>query len=203
MKKIRIGIFGGCFNPPHNMHKKIGLDLINQNYVDKVIYVPTGNKYQKNELALAVHRYHMLELMAKNNQNLEVSNYEIKNKLTFTYETLDYFKNKYPNAEIYFICGMDNLNEINTWKNYEYILKNYKLLIINRNTLKINKYVLPYIGNSIIITNIKTTKISSTQIRNILKEKDVSNKYLKNLDKEVLSYIKEKQLYSNRKEETI
>ena len=44
---MKIGIFGGSFNPPHNMHKNIALDLIKNKYLDKVIYVPTGNKYNK------------------------------------------------------------------------------------------------------------------------------------------------------------
>ena len=44
---MKIGIFGGSFNPPHKMHKKIALDLIKRGYVEKVVYVPTGNKYNK------------------------------------------------------------------------------------------------------------------------------------------------------------
>ncbi len=47
---MKIGIFGGCFNPPHNMHKDIGLNLIKKKYLDRVIYVPTGDQYQKEEL---------------------------------------------------------------------------------------------------------------------------------------------------------
>ena len=48
---MRIGIFGGTFNPPHKMHLKIGIDLLYKNYLDKIIYVPTGSKYKyKNNL---------------------------------------------------------------------------------------------------------------------------------------------------------
>ena len=45
---MKIGIFGGSFNPPHNMHKNIALELIEHGYLDKVIYVPTGDSYEKN-----------------------------------------------------------------------------------------------------------------------------------------------------------
>ena len=44
---MKIGIFGGSFNPPHNMHENIALNLIANGYVDKVIYVPTGDNYNK------------------------------------------------------------------------------------------------------------------------------------------------------------
>ena len=183
---MKIGIFGGCFNPPHNMHKSIALDLINKNYLDKVIYVPTGDKYNKKELVEASHRYNMVKLMIENNPNLLVSDYEIKNKLTYTYQTLDYFKNKYPNDEIYFICGSDNLLELNTWRNYDYIINNYKILVIKRNRfdkVKINK--------NIILTDISMNDISSTMIR-----KDL-NYILKNnnLDIKIYNYIKENKLY--------
>ena len=98
---MKIGIFGGSFNPPHNMHKNIALDLIKNKYLDKVIYVPTGNKYNKKGLANQNDRYNMLKLMIEGYDNLDVSNYEF-GKLTFTYETLNHFKNIYKNA-----CGME------------------------------------------------------------------------------------------------
>ena len=56
---MKIGIFGGSFNPPHNMHKNIALDLLKNKYLDKVIYVPTGNKYNKKGLANQNDRYNM------------------------------------------------------------------------------------------------------------------------------------------------
>ena len=130
---MKIGIFGGSFNPPHTMHKSISLDLINNKYIDKIIYVPTGNKYNKKNLIDSTHRYNMLKLLTNNNPNLEVSNYELQTNLTYTYQTLNYFKDKYKNDEIYFICGSDNLKQIEIWKNYKYILSNFKILVITRN----------------------------------------------------------------------
>ena len=180
---MKIGIFGGSFNPPHIMHKKIALDLINEKYLDKVIYVPTGNKYNKKDLIDVKYRIEMLRLMCDNNC-LEVSDYEIKNNLIYTYQTLDYFKIKYSNDEIYFICGSDNIKQIYTWKNYEYILNNYKILVVLRNNDKnidIQKH------NNIIVTNIRTDDLSSTSLRNNLDEL--------NLDKKVYNYIKQEKLY--------
>ena len=92
---MKIGIFGGSFNPPHKMHKKIALDLIKKHYLDKVIFVPTGRKYKyKNNLLSDKVRLEMLKLMCIDNKDLDVSDYELKDHIVYTYDTLDYFKNK-------------------------------------------------------------------------------------------------------------
>ena len=187
---MKIGIFGGSFNPPHNMHKNIALDLIKNKYLDKVIYVPTGNKYNKKGLANQNDRYNMLKLMIGNVSYLDISTYEF-GKLTHTYQTLDHFKKHYKDDEIYFICGSDNLKEIKTWKRYQYILSNYKLLVIRRNGESITDILSElksYQDNIIVIDDIKSS-LSSTSIRNELKNNIKSADSL-NIDSKVLEYIK-------------
>ena len=190
---MKIGIFGGCFNPPHKMHKDIAVNLINNKYVDKVIYVPTGNKYQKRELLSDNDRYQMLKLMIKGTDKLLVSDYEFNNELTYTYQTLDYFKKKYKNDEIYFIMGADNLDEFNTWKNYQYILKNYKLLVINRGAFDKEELLKKYQGyqENIIFAKQDIHFISSSYIRSNINDKSM----VEYLDTAVLNYIKLNNLY--------
>lgn len=193
---MKIAIFGGSFNPPHRMHEKIGLHLIENRIVDKVVYVPTGNKYNKKDLISAEHRYNMLKLMCAGKENLYVSDYELKNELIYTYQTLDYFKNIYVNDEIYFICGTDNFKVFHTWKNYEYILKNYKILVINRNNDKINQIIdnMKY-KDKVIEINISQDDISATKIREYIKNGnyDVIKDFL---NVRVFEYIKENMLYN-------
>lgn len=190
---MKIGIFGGCFNPPHNMHKNISLQLINNHYLDKVIYVPTGTSYKKDGLITFNHRYNMLKLLTKNNNNLLVTDISNSNDYQYTYQVLDYFKEIYKDAEIYFICGSDNLKELDTWKNYKYILTNYKLLVIKRNNDNIDNILEKYkkYSKNIIISNIKEEYISSTYIRNNLNKKEIK----KLLDKDVYKYILTNKLY--------
>lgn len=185
---MKLGIFGGCFNPPHLMHKNIPLYLIKLGYIDKVIYVPTESSYNKKGLIPFHERYHMLKLMIDNCDNLEVSDIASLG-YCYTYQVLDYFNND--TDDIYFICGSDNLKEFKTWKNSDYILTNYKLLVIKRNKDNID-YILKnytlYLDN-IIIANMDEYNISSTNIRSDI---DKNNGYL---DGKVYQYIKQKKIY--------
>lgn len=189
---MKIGVFGGCFNPPHKMHLTIALTLLKQKIVDNIIFVPTGSQYEKPGLASEKERWEMLTIMCRNYEQIEVSSYEFGG-LKYTYQTLKYFKEKYPEAEIYFITGTDNLKEIETWKEYEYILQNFSLIVIKRNRDNIpelekefGKYH-PHL--QFIQLGNKTT--NSTQIRKNIKERGTSGQ----LDKNVLKYIKFHQLY--------
>lgn len=194
---MKIGVFGGCFNPPHQKHKNIALELIKKKYLDKVIFVPTGDFYKKEGLATDVDRYQMLKILIEKEENLEISCYEF-DKLTYTYQTLTYFKEQYMNDEIYFICGSDNLDTFNTWKNYCYILENFKLLVVKRNeddmSRILNKYR-KYIEN-IEVANISEDRLSSTMIREAFfnkKEDDMRGL----IDSNIYRYIKENNLYRN------
>lgn len=187
---MKIGIFGGSFNPPHKIHQKIANYLVKNNYLDKVIFVPTGSNYEKPYLASEQDRYNMLKLMIGNVSYLDISTYEF-GKLTHTYQTLDHFKKHYKDDEIYFICGSDNLKEIKTWKRYQYILSNYKLLVIRRNGESITDILSElksYRDNIIVIDDIKSS-LSSTSIRKRFKD---DKKLVKdgNIDSKVFEYIK-------------
>lgn len=178
---MKIGIYGGAFNPVHLSHMEIVKKLLKNHYLDKIIVVPVGDFYQKANLISFKHRYNMLKLLFNTN-DVVISDFENQDKQIYTYQTLDYFKNIYPKDEIYFITGIDNIKEIKTWKNYSYILDNYKIIVIPRG--KVKKL---FSHSNIIYTNIKVKAISSSEIRN-----NLNSRYL---DKKIISYIKENNLY--------
>lgn len=193
---MRIGIFGGAFNPPHKVHRQIALDMIENNYLDKVIFVPVGNLYNKPYLESDDNRYKMIQILINGYDNLEVSDNEF-GKLTYTYQTLDTFKNKYPNDDIYFICSSDNLIEFDTWKEYKYFLTNYKAIVSSRNNDDLeeiinNKY--SEYKNNIILSKLKFKDISSTEIREQLKIDRLSD-FSDKLDGGVYKYIIDNDLY--------
>lgn len=191
---MRIGIFGGSFNPPHKMHEHIAHVLLEQNFVDKIIFVPTGNKYQKKELIDGIYRYQMLKIIVSKNEQYEVSDYELKNELTYTYETLKHFEKQYPNDEIYFVLGADNLADIPNWKNYQYLLERYHFLVINRGNRKkeLEQIFMEY-QNHIHFVPMEEDSLSSTKIRYWVKAHD--KEALFELDSDVLEYIAENKLY--------
>lgn len=192
---MKIGVFGGSFNPPHKMHLDIGIQLVNKQYVDNVVYVPTGSQYKyKNNLLPDKNRLEMLEILTKKYEFLDVNDYELKDEVVYTCETLAYFKEVYPNDDIYFVCGADNLSYIDKWKNGEYILRNYKILVMKRkgeDILELLEKFKEYKHN-IVVADIEQRDISSTDIRERLKNKE---EVLDVLDKDVYEYIRKNKLY--------
>jgi nicotinate (nicotinamide) nucleotide adenylyltransferase len=131
----------------------------------------------------------MLEILTKNYEYLDVNDYELKDEVVYTCETLAYFKEIYPNDKIYFICGADNLSYIDKWKNGENILKNYKILVMKRKGEDIEKLLKRFVlyKDNIIVADIEQQDISSTDIRDRLKE---NKEVLDVLDKDVYEYIR-------------
>lgn len=170
----RVGFFGGCFNPPTNMHIKIANNLIKQGRLDKVVFVPVNDYYKKPDLAEGKHRLNMLKLAIKGQSELEVEDIEIKeNRQLFAINAFELIYNtkSTKEKEIFFIMGSDNYNKMPAWKDYDKIKDKYNYIVIDRNE----------------------KEISSTQIRDMLKNND--KKVLEYLSKEVYEYIIENKLY--------
>lgn len=190
MKKEKIGFFGGCFNPPINTHINLANNLIEANIVDKVIFVPVGDYYQKQNLVTAIHRYNMLKLACSNYKNLEVENIASTHKeKLFAKDTFKLLYEKYhKNTDIYLIMGSDNFEKMPKWKNYDNIIKKYKFIVLER----LKYETTSNLENVLYFRNKQIEDISSTAIRNKLKSKeDVSNW----INKDVLKYIHENKLY--------
>lgn len=192
---MKVGIFGGSFNPPHNMHLNIALELINKQYVDELNFVPTGSKYKyKNNLIPDKNRFEMLEILTNKYEKMNVSDFELKEEVVYTYQTLRHFKEQNENDEIYFICGTDNLSYMDKWMNGEEILRNYKILVIKRQGEDINELLEKFreYKENIIVADIDQTNLSSTEIREKIRKKE---NVLDVLDKDVYEYIRKNNLY--------
>lgn len=194
---MRIGIFGGSFNPPHLRHQEMIEYLLKNNYVDKLIIVPTGKMYEyKNNLIDNKYRYEMLQIISKNYKNVIVSDYEFKDEVVHSFDTLSYYSKIYPDDEICFICGTDNLSYMDKWYRGLELLKKYTIIAINRNQdnfeAMLNKYQVLY--KKIIKCDLIESSISSTTIR----EKIANNESTTGLlNPDVALYIKENGLYKS------
>jgi nicotinate (nicotinamide) nucleotide adenylyltransferase len=134
-KKIKIGIFGGSFNPPHIGHLILAEKAFEQLNLDKLIFVPAyipPHKINK-QIAEPEHRLKMLELSIKSISGFIISSLEIDRKGTsFTYDTLLDLIKIYPEAKFYLLIGYDNLIDFHLWKNYTEILKLCSLAVFDR-----------------------------------------------------------------------
>ena len=169
----KIGFFGGCFNPPTNIHINIANNLIKEGKLDKVVFVPVNNYYQKTELSDAKQRLDMIKLAIEDYSKLEVDDFEIKeNRKLYAVDVFEKIYNKFKNEkEIYFLMGSDNYNKMPQWKNYDKIKDKYNYIVIDRDE----------------------NEVSSTQIREMIKSG--SKKVMEYLPKEVYNYIIENELY--------
>lgn len=192
---MKIGVFGGSFNPVHLMHKEIVTKLLNQGDVDKIIILPTGNYYNKSNLLKGEERIKMLSLAFKDDSRVSICDYEFKNNLICTYRSLDYLQSKYPKDKLYFIMGADNLIDFDKWKNYEYMLDNYNFIIINRD-IEFSEYLKRYsqYRGEILVRDIVSKSMSSTYIRDMFYQ-DREWDYREYLNESVYNYIKEKGFY--------
>lgn len=196
---MKIGLFGGTFDPIHIGHMILMENVINNLDLDKIYVLPNSNpphKLENKKTALNL-RLKMVNETIKDNPKLEINDYDYRdNEIHYTFNTINYFKKSYPNDEFFFIMGEDSFLDIEKWKNYKEILKE-NLIIFKRYSnknfsliSKINK-VRKYNKNIYLIDNI-ALDISSTLIRNLVKE-NKSIRYLVN--DEVINIIKEEKLY--------
>ena len=185
---MKIGVYVGSFNPVHIGHKKIIDHLIDNNYLDKVIIIPTEGYWDKTNLIDVKHRINMLKFYES--KNILINDH--LNKFQYTYQILNALKKANPSDELYLIIGADNVPKFHLWKNVEEILNN-KVLVLNRDDIEINNYIDKFQQkeNFVIIEDFKPISISSTQIRNNV---DDMSKYL---DKQIYEYIKRNGLYIN------
>ena len=189
---MKIGFFGGSFNPISNIHMKLAKMLTEKNIVDKVFFVPVGDYYKKTSLIKAEHRINMIKLAISNEEKIEIEDISAKSEIELcALDTFKLIEEKYRDDDLFFIMGSDNYRKISTWKNYEEIINKYNLIIIERERKKIRKTDKNNIIE-IIPENFQT--IDSTIMRNMVKENKDISKYI---NKDVYNYIKVNGLYEN------
>lgn len=193
---MKIGILGGAFNPPHQMHFKMAQELIEKHLIDKAIFVPVGNHYHKKDLIAIADRIFMLQLMCAGYPNMEVSNFEDQKQVVNTNMTLAHFQACYPNDTLYFVLGSDNLKELDTWDGYEEMLTHYYFIVIPRNDDNINEIIAKYAPyqDHIIFAKLTKSTISSTQVRKCIRAHQEEN-MTPYVNSKVMQYVKQKRLY--------
>ena len=185
---MKIGLFGGAFNPVHNGHMAIAHAAIDMAKLDKLIFIPTGNAPHKKESAVSrKDRYNMLLMAIEGEGKMSVSDYEInREEVNYSADTVEYFKSIYPDDELYFLVGDDSYNKFSSWYQPHRILENATLLVFPREGATVTP-------PAIEIT-MEKVEVSSSNIREKIKMgKDCRNL----LPKSVFDYIIDKNIYKD------
>jgi len=182
---MKIGLFGGSFDPPHSGHLKIANTLIAKKYCDVIWFVPCAQHPYQKDISSASHRFAMLKTF----KNFSICAYELnKNSTSYSVETLEYFQKLFPNDTFIWIIGSDQLADFKKWYRYEDILKNFQVLVYPRTGFPFDN-MLPGIMK---LEHVENIDISSSQIKNLLQEKKSIESHT---TPEIIKYIKNNELY--------
>ena len=182
---MKIGIFGGSFDPIHKGHVEIAKQAIKFLNLDKLIFVPANiNPFKNKKPVSSMHRLNMLKIALSNFDNVEISDFEIKKQFkSYTIETVKHFKNIYKTDEIFLLIGSDNVAKLNDWKNIDEIASLVKIVVFKRNNyvshINIKKF------NCLLLNN-QISNFSSTEYK---------NGNLEYVDEKVQDYIGQNFLY--------
>ena len=196
---MKIAMYGGSFNPPHNGHLHLAEEISRKLMLDKVVIIPSNISPQKthNGNIDPLHRINMCK-KAFSSELFEVSDCEIaRGGRSFTFDTLNYLKTLYPDDELYLLMGADMLLSFHTWYRYEDILSLCSICAVSRddkdNAEVLRSYAESHLAKGkVYVVDIKPFEVSSSEIR----EKLAKGENCENLlSKEVSDYIKENKLY--------
>lgn len=192
---MKICIYGGSFDPVHNGHIHFIDEVRKKIQIDKFIIIPANISPLKQNVKMANNsdRLKMLNLGLVEYQDCIVDDYEIKKGgVSYSIDTVKKMKEKYGEKnEYYFLIGSDNIYVIKKWKEYKKILNLVRFIVVPRRHFKKDQ-IDNEILKKIIIAKIEEIDVSSTKIRNAIKEsKSISNF----VPASVEQYINKNELY--------
>ena len=197
---MRIGIFGGSFDPIHSEHISLARQAVADLSLDRLFVMPAANPPHKpwKTLTADEDRLAMSRLAFENDERILVSDYELsQGGVSYTYLTVEHFRAEYPTAELFFLMGTDMLRNFPLWKNPERILENCTLAVCARAEesgwaqAELIAFRSRY-GKDFAVLSYEGKDVSSTQIRVLTGAGIDLTEYTA---KKVSDYIREKGLY--------
>lgn len=197
---MKIGIFGGSFDPVHKEHVNFVRAAINCLRLDKVFVMPAHTPPHKPYRVLAPDeaRLEMCRLAFSELREVEVSDYEMaQGGTSYTYLTCRHFRNQYPDAEIFFLVGTDMLRDFPTWRQPQSIVEDVTIAVCGRNDEagwwdeEQRKFVERF-GKSFVRVDYNGEDVSSTKIRVLA---GAGMRLTNFLDKKTEAYILRNELY--------
>ncbi|MBI5396659.1 MAG: nicotinate-nucleotide adenylyltransferase [Verrucomicrobia bacterium] len=190
---MKLGIFGGTFNPVHLGHLLIAEDAAEAFKLDRVVFVPSATPPHKRPrvLAPAAHRVRMVKLAIQGNSRFTCSDIEVRRGgPSYSVETLRHLRAAMPRAQFYFIIGTDSLRELHRWKEAPDLVKLCEFICLTRPGERVARCRLR--GARVRRLTGHPTDVSSTDIRNRL-ARGATIRYL--VPDAVRRYIERHRLY--------
>ncbi len=178
-------IFGGAFDPVHNGHINMAEKAVKE-LAGEVIFVPARISVWKDVSAPVEDKIAMLKLAIKGKKNLSIDEYEINSgkDVNYSIDTVRYFKDKYPDDKLFFLIGVDQVNEFQRWKDAEELAKLAQIVFFTRPGYEVKDENV----NRFHMIEIKGSGIDASSI-------DIRELKSFELPDEVLFYIVEHDLY--------
>lgn len=191
---MKIGVFGGTFNPIHTGHAIIANYVMQHCGLDKLwLMVSPLNPFKEAQGEhYDVERLRMAEMVSSRLDNVETSGFEFSlPRPSYTIDTLNALQDKFPQHEFYLVIGADNWESFDKWNRHEEILSKFKVLVYPRSGYKIGPINFSRFQN---VSMIKAPiiELSSTEIREGLKKRRNMAYYLPD---DVYRYILKNKLY--------
>lgn len=134
---MRLGIFGGTFDPPHVGHLLAAIDAFERLELDRLVFVPAATQPLKAEAGStdAAHRLAMVSAMVEGDPRFSVDPIEIDRAgLSYTVDTLTEFERRHPAAERFFLVGADAVGAFTKWREPGRVLRLARLVVLRRAT---------------------------------------------------------------------
>jgi nicotinate-nucleotide adenylyltransferase len=194
--KINVALLGGAFDPIHRGHIEIAKVVLNKGGFDEVWLIPNYFHLHKKNMAPSEDRLNMCQIAVSKYQRIKVFDYDIRNKLEGeTYYSMEKLLNdpEYKSYNFSFVIGQDNANTMYKWFKYEELINMIPFVVISRTGIERDETVDWYLKPPHKFIDVVFVGISSTEIKQMLREKDSDAR--RYLDRDVISYIKRNKLY--------
>ncbi|WP_420710593.1 nicotinate-nucleotide adenylyltransferase [Agrococcus sp. SL85] len=160
----RLGIMGGTFDPIHHGHLVAASEVAQHFGLDEVVFVPTGQPYQKRDASPSEHRYLMTVIATASNPRFRVSRADVeRDGPTYTIDTLRDMRAAHPDAELFFITGADAFASIVEWKDADELWSLAHFVAVTRPGHQLSASGFP--SDRVSLLEIPALAISSTDCR--------------------------------------